>query len=210
MSTIKHSSLPKNLKQTYTSTVARPDLDDCSFHLTTLEANITSEELSEEILINRKELSIQSLDCTWVIEAPKNQRIYLQFKDFNLEKANDCTFNFIEVYGSKTELYSKEGRLHQFCGSDTKPIFSKSNVLHLRFFTALSMEQTEIGIGFKTKLWVYYSLYRDLAEKGKVLLVICLNWVINKVRFLQPPAPTLTSRKSAKSQKSLTARITRV
>ncbi|CAL8070098.1 unnamed protein product [Orchesella dallaii] len=150
-----------------TSTRSSPDLDDCSFHTKDMEMNITSDGLSPDVLKNRHDLNIGYLDCTWKIESPEKELIYLQFKSFELEKANDCTFNFVEVYGNVTELDGPDGRLYQFCSSDTKAVQSKTNIIHLRFYTTLTSQTSEPKIGFKTKLWVYYSFYRSLDKASK-------------------------------------------
>lgn len=121
-----------------------------------------AENITEEILASRRESSVFSLDCTWFIEAPAKQKIYLQFSEFILEKANDCTYNFVEVYGEKTDLYSKDGRLKQFCGSETDSVFSTSNIIHVRMYTTLVLEKSDVGIGFKTKMKAYYNFFRDL------------------------------------------------
>jgi len=139
--------------------VSRPELEECSHALNSSDVEVRSGEIPEEIIHSRREYGIP-LDCTWVITAPPLQRIYLQFFDYLLEKPNDCTYNFVEVYGSRTELHGSEGRLKQFCGSQTDTVTSPGNVLHIRFYTHYNYDESKI----LSEFIAYYNFYRELGE----------------------------------------------
>ena len=69
------------------------------------------------------------LDCTWIIRAEENKKIYLQFTQYELQMPNDCNYNFIQVFDGKTDV---EHRKHYFCGSVADSYVSESDVLYVR------------------------------------------------------------------------------
>ena len=69
------------------------------------------------------------LDCTWIIRAEENKKIYLQFTQYELQMPNDCNYNFIQVFDGNTDV---EHRKHYFCGSVADSYVSESDVLYVR------------------------------------------------------------------------------
>ncbi|XP_062549371.1 uncharacterized protein LOC134213920 [Armigeres subalbatus] len=86
-----------------------------------------------------------ALDCMWVVTVQDGWKIQLSFLMFKLEKPNDCESNFVDVFTERTDLPS---RLKNFCGSIADSVVSKSNVLHIRFFTEASAINSTFSILF--------------------------------------------------------------
>ncbi len=38
-----------------------------------------------------------SLDCTWIIRAPLNRQIQLNFTDFDMENHTQCQMDYLEI-----------------------------------------------------------------------------------------------------------------
>ncbi|XP_021943900.1 neuropilin and tolloid-like protein 2 [Folsomia candida] len=141
--------------------VDSPETTPCTTHLNlethpnlTIE---TSKNIPMEIINQSLATSFQ-VDCTWIVTAAEDQKIFLQFIKYELQSPNDCEFNFVEIYGSKTELEGDEGRLKQFCSSDREYVTSPGNKLHLRFFSYLDLEKRSL----KSSLLAYFSVFRAL------------------------------------------------
>lgn len=114
-------------------------------------------------IINASLTTNYQIDCTWIVTAPEDHKIYLQFIKYKLHSPNDCEFNFVEIYGAKTELEGVEGRLKQFCSSDSIGIVSPGNVLHLRFFSVLEVEKRTL----KSFFVAYFGVVRGI-EGGMI------------------------------------------
>lgn len=157
------------------SFVDSPETTPCTTHLNlethpnlTIE---TSKNIPMEIINQSLATSFQ-VDCTWIVTAAEDQKIFLQFIKYELQSPNDCEFNFVEIYGSKTELEGDEGRLKQFCSSDREYVTSPGNKLHLRFFSYLDLEKRSL----KSSLLAYFSVFRAL-EGGWLIFINFLLFV---------------------------------
>jgi hypothetical protein len=106
-----------------------------------------------------------AVDCTWILEAKEDEKIFLQFYEYALERPNDCTANFVEVYGSKTELEGEEGRIKQFCGSEADSVTSRGNKLHLRFYGGVTKKDENAQDALMmSKFKAYFNVFRDYKE----------------------------------------------
>lgn len=79
------------------------------------------------------------------------RQIQLYFNKFQLQVPNDCESNFVDVFGSRTDIPS---RLHNFCGSIAESVLSPSNVLQLRFLAeprAIASDFEALFTAFKEK-----------------------------------------------------------
>ena len=86
-------------------------------------ANISEEHL------NHARKWATPVDCTWIIRAEEDKKIYLQFPLYQLEEPNDCNFNFIQIFDEKTDI---EHRKRYFCGSVAEAYQSETDVLFVR------------------------------------------------------------------------------
>lgn len=41
---------------------------------------------------------MHDMDCYWIIMAPKNKYIMLDWQSFHLEESSDCRFDYVEIY----------------------------------------------------------------------------------------------------------------
>ncbi|CAH1111293.1 unnamed protein product [Psylliodes chrysocephalus] len=91
------------------------------------------------------------IDCLWSITVKPGWRIYLQFAEFSLEKPNDCTSNFVQVFSGKTDMASND---KEFCGSIADSVMSKGSRMFVRFFSESK--------GKKTAFQANFTAYREL------------------------------------------------
>ncbi|XP_056635302.1 neuropilin and tolloid-like protein 1 [Diorhabda sublineata] len=99
------------------------------------------------------------IDCLWSITVEENWKIYLQFSEFSLEKPNDCTMNFIQVFSGKTDMSNID---QEFCGSVADTVNSKVNRMFVRFFSESK--------GTKTLFQANFTAFR---EQGTAKNVKC-------------------------------------
>ncbi|KAK2147338.1 hypothetical protein LSH36_558g01028 [Paralvinella palmiformis] len=88
----------------------------------------------------------QNADCIWIITAPPNERIQIDFlEEFNIESHPNCVYDFIEIRDGGTDNSQSIGK---FCGR-TLPGTQKSsgNVIYVRFRSDNSVPK----IGFKLR-----------------------------------------------------------
>ena len=83
----------------------------------------------------------------------------MSFPNYTLAAPNECDYNFIEVFGEKTDL---KHRIRQFCGSTVETVVSKSNVMHVRFYAELRVVRSSFDA-----LFTAITLYRGNATDGK-------------------------------------------
>uniref|UniRef100_U3KLX7 Cubilin n=1 Tax=Oryctolagus cuniculus TaxID=9986 RepID=U3KLX7_RABIT len=88
----------------------------------------------------------QNADCIWIIAAPSEKLIRLQFEDqFNIEATPNCTSNYLEL---RDGADSNAPILSKLCGMSLPGNqFSSGGVLYLRFRS----ENSPTHVGFKTK-----------------------------------------------------------
>jgi len=109
-----------------------PFIPKCEFEIGGSMGFIGSANISEEHM-NYANKYGEPIDCTWIIRAEQEKKIYLQFPKYELEEPNDCNFNSIQIFDEKTD---REHRLHNFCGSVPENFVSKTDVLYIRYFAA--------------------------------------------------------------------------
>lgn len=73
----------------------------------------------------------EPVDCTWIVRADPGTQIFIQFQEYELEKPNDCNFNYIQIFDGRTDI---EGHMKTFCGSVAEAQTSKSNTMYIRYF----------------------------------------------------------------------------
>ena len=72
-----------------------------------------------------------NLDCIWVILAPSNQVIQVEFRSFQLERQSRCLYDYLEVRdGDRSDM----PLLGKFCG-DVVPssVKSSQNAMYIKF-----------------------------------------------------------------------------
>ncbi|XP_067930809.1 cubilin-like [Watersipora subatra] len=86
-------------------------------------------------------------DCTWVITAPANHRIQLDFAAFDLEKHATCAYDYVLIRDGGTE---NSPQLTRICGSENQPtVRSSSNVISVRLVTDDSVPKGGFNITYK-------------------------------------------------------------
>ncbi|XP_046386437.1 uncharacterized protein LOC124156137 [Ischnura elegans] len=106
-------------------------VENCFFNVGGDEGFINKSDISAERIRTTVEHNIP-LDCMWVIKVRDGWRIMLAFQKFKLENPNDCESNYVDIFAEMTEL---PHRLKNFCGSIADSVVSKTNILHVHFYT---------------------------------------------------------------------------
>jgi len=81
------------------------------------------------------------IDCVWTITAENGYKVYLQFREYQLDQPNDCHLNYIQIFDGKTDT---ENMKQSFCGSIAESWTSSNNVVYVRFYA----EKTGINSKF--------------------------------------------------------------
>ncbi|KAG6457101.1 neuropilin and tolloid-like protein 2 [Manduca sexta] len=103
-----------------------------------------------------------ALDVLWIIKAPENMKIYLNFTSYSLAQPNECEENVIQVFGSVLELDSK---LAHYCGSMANSVTTKddgkgpTNIMHVRLYASKTAKD-------KTSFNANFTSYRTM-DPGK-------------------------------------------
>ena len=105
-------------------------LGSCAHSLTDLQGNFSSPNYPFSYPHN--------LNCIWSITVTPGSYIYLQFSYFSLEKGGShCPYDYVEVsdpnYPSSSIQIKRCGHQNPWC------VWSKSNLLHVRFVTDSSV-----------------------------------------------------------------------
>lgn len=108
------------------------------------------------------------MNCKWIIVAPFGHAVHLTWVKFDLEKHNQCAFDYVEVYENNT-VTGKSQRIGKYCGSTKPPsIITTSNVVTIVFIT----DSTVNEVGFVLS-------YTFIEEKNsKCLTYIANDWFI--------------------------------
>uniref|UniRef100_A0A8C4WVA3 Neuropilin and tolloid like 2 n=1 Tax=Eptatretus burgeri TaxID=7764 RepID=A0A8C4WVA3_EPTBU len=69
-------------------------LPECEFEFFGSDGVIRSRQAEVEA----KVVHGYHMDCSWIIRAPQNARLYLRFLEFDMQYSNECKKNFIAVY----------------------------------------------------------------------------------------------------------------
>ncbi|XP_067903050.1 ovochymase-2 isoform X3 [Heterodontus francisci] len=80
--------------------------------------------------------------CQWLIQAPENHVIKLEFKDFEVELSNDCSNDLLTVH----DAWAESNQSVKLCGlSPPTPVFSNGTAMMLQF----SSDGTQDSKGFR-------------------------------------------------------------
>ncbi|XP_060550808.1 ovochymase-1 [Pantherophis guttatus] len=91
-----------------------------------------------------------STKCHWLIEAPVDRVIKLEFEDFAVEISQDCIYDAVVVYGDTEE----EHQLALLCGfSIPSPVWSPGNIMLIHF----ESDEENNFRGFKAKFTFFSS-----------------------------------------------------
>lgn len=75
-------------------------IPDCQFELSGPDGMIRSSQVEED----NKVKPDQAVDCIWTIRAPKNNRIFLHFLEYQMENSNECKRNFVAIYDGSNAI----------------------------------------------------------------------------------------------------------
>ncbi|GIX70746.1 neuropilin and tolloid-like protein 2 [Caerostris darwini] len=127
---------------------------ECSFYKTGHSGFVKKSEMDDYFYRNRHE---DSVECMWIIETEADKNLYLNFKDFNLYKPNDCDQNFLQIF---PDTRSPDKEMAQFCGTTAEPRKSSSNITYIRLFTQRDAYN-------KTNFVIHFSSFRDMKKEGR-------------------------------------------
>ena len=91
-----------------------------------------------------------NLRCEWLIMSEPSTKIQMRFTDFDLERDDDCNYDFLEIYDGKSRYGTLLGR---YCSNEIPDLIeSSSNRMFLYFQTDVSdtrrgFETTWIALG---------------------------------------------------------------
>ncbi|KAM7396598.1 hypothetical protein PAMP_019631 [Pampus punctatissimus] len=94
---------------------------DCQFELSGADGLIRSSQVEEEYKIRPD----QAVDCIWTIRAPRNNRIYLRFLEYQMENSNECKKNFVAVYDGSNAIEDLKAK---FCSTVANDIMLDTGV----------------------------------------------------------------------------------
>ncbi|XP_026558992.1 ovochymase-1 [Pseudonaja textilis] len=104
-----------------------------------------------------------STKCHWLIEAPVDRVIKLEFEDFAVEISQDCIYDAVVVYGDTEE----EHQLALLCGfSIPSPVWSPGNIMLIHF----ESDEENNFRGFKAR-FTFFSSATSNAEYEGVLSI---------------------------------------
>lgn len=109
-----------------------------------------------------------NINCTWIIDAPKGNKVNITFSHFELESTSSdgCKYDYLELREGSND--SPDTELGRYCGTDVLP-------------PKISSTQHRVYIDFKTDDYFTFGGFR-------------LEWVINGCGgYLNRPAGELTS-----------------
>ncbi|XP_053741478.1 neuropilin and tolloid-like protein 2 isoform X2 [Synchiropus splendidus] len=96
-------------------------IPDCQFELTGADGLIRSSQVDEEYKVKAD----QPVDCIWTIRAPKNNRIYLRFLEYQMENSNECKKNFVAVYDGSNAIEHLKAK---FCSTVANDIMLDTGI----------------------------------------------------------------------------------
>ncbi|KAL7745333.1 hypothetical protein ACLKA6_015352 [Drosophila palustris] len=93
-------------------------------------------------------------DCRWTIRVPSNNRVLLQFNEFNLGSDSTCHTDYLQIL---EESEAGETQVQRFCGGDRPRVYkSKRSKLVLQFHKSVNYD----GIGWVVRFMGVYSNYQ--------------------------------------------------
>lgn len=97
-------------------------------------------------------------ECVQILQAPKNFRIQLDFREFHIEPSFDCEFDYLEI---RDGPYGYSPLIGRFCGKKFPPVLtSTADFLWIRFYSDDTIEYT----GFKA---AYKFIYNEDIKPSK-------------------------------------------
>ncbi|CAL1295836.1 unnamed protein product, partial [Larinioides sclopetarius] len=98
-----------------------------------------------------------TVECMWIIETEAGKKLYLNFKDFSLNKPNDCDQNLLQIF---PDSQSPSEKTADFCGTTAEPQKSESNVTYIRLFTQRANYE-------KTDFKIHFTSFREIEKNEK-------------------------------------------
>lgn len=108
-----------------------------------------------------------NMNCQWTITAQPGRQIELTFQAFNLETANSCQYDYLEVYDGSSSSAALIGR---YCGASVPaPITSTGNTLFVLFRTDGSVVRTGFTLSYvAVGTWLDHRA-RELGQQAVLL-----------------------------------------
>ncbi|XP_013932022.1 PREDICTED: ovochymase-1 [Thamnophis sirtalis] len=109
---------------------------------------------------NYPDLYPSGTKCHWLIEAPVDHVIKLEFEDFAVEISQDCIYDAVVVYGDTEE----DHQLALLCGfSIPSPVWSSGNIMLIQF----ESDEENNFRGFKAKFTFFSSEFAVIQPAHK-------------------------------------------
>ncbi|XP_077568227.1 neuropilin and tolloid-like protein 2 isoform X3 [Stigmatopora nigra] len=102
-------------------------IPDCQFELSGADGLIRSSQVEEEYNVKAD----QAVDCIWTVRAPKDNKIYLRFLEYQMENSNECKKNFVAVYDGSNAIEDLKAK---FCSTVANDIMLDTGVGVIRMW----------------------------------------------------------------------------
>lgn len=96
-------------------------IPDCQFEMSGPDGMIRSSQVEED----NKVKPDQAMDCIWNIRAPKNNRIFLHFLEYQMENSNECKRNFVAIYDGSNAIEDLKAK---FCSTIANDVMLETGV----------------------------------------------------------------------------------
>ncbi|EDV28197.1 uncharacterized protein TRIADDRAFT_53561 [Trichoplax adhaerens] len=102
-----------------------------------------------------------NVECEWTINAPANENIAINFKNFSLETSNKCFNDYVEIHDGRT---ARDPLLGKFCSTSLPPMVSSTyNSIYIKFRSNFGIVST----GFLATLSLGCGGYR-IGQSGTI------------------------------------------
>ncbi|GFR00440.1 neuropilin and tolloid-like protein 1 [Trichonephila clavata] len=125
---------------------------ECSFYRSGHSGIIKKEEMDTYWLKYRNE---DVIECMWTIETEPGKKLYLNFKEFGLDRPNDCDQNFLQIF---PDSRTPSEQVIQFCGTTAEPQRSTANISYVRLFTQRDAYN-------KTDFKIHFTSFREIKKE---------------------------------------------
>ncbi|KAI9577187.1 hypothetical protein GQX74_015641 [Glossina fuscipes] len=95
-------------------------------------------------------LYMHDMECYWIIRAPLNKYIFLDWKSFKLEESSDCNYDYVEVYDNYANAKNSQP-LGRYCDAHPPdPMLTHSRTITIKFVSDAfdAMEGFELNYEF--------------------------------------------------------------
>uniref|UniRef100_A0A4W3IDA2 CUB domain containing protein 2 n=1 Tax=Callorhinchus milii TaxID=7868 RepID=A0A4W3IDA2_CALMI len=107
-------------------------------------------------------------ECRWVMQVSNSTVVSLVFYDFQLEKSEDCSFDYVSLFDGPSVSHRHLGH---FCGGTKPPdIVSSTNQLLLVFKSDFNIG----GRGFKASYFSGESTHLTTISNARIIIIIML------------------------------------